>query len=146
MRRTRLVLAIVLAGCAAPPVADDLSPTTSTSVATSTTLPATTITTAPPFTVGGEFVRIDPVTLEPLPGYQPVAFAWDSWNLSSDDGSYIINFEWDDPTETSIARVLDVEAWAYVSESRNPTADEESSQVTPTTHMSIRPASWWPRT
>jgi len=116
MRRTRLVLAIVLAGCAAPPVADDVSPTTSTSVATSTTLPATTITMAPPFTVGGEFVRIDPVTLEPLPGYQPVAFAWDSWNLSSDDGSYIINFEWDDPTETSIARVLDVEAWAYVSE------------------------------
>lgn len=117
MPRTRLALALFLAGCAAPTMGQDMTSTTeAVAPATSTAVPAVTTTTEAPFTIGGEFVRIDPVTLERIPGLAPIPFASDSWNISSGDGSYIINFEWDDATETSIGRALDVAAWRYVSE------------------------------
>ena len=116
MRHFTLAMLLVVTGCNAAPVSSDTTsqPTTPTS-STTTTLVDTTST--QPTLSGGQLVRLDPLTLERLPGFAPITYATDSWNISSEDGSIVVNFEWDGASNKIVAaRAFDISNWLQLSE------------------------------
>ncbi len=112
MRRITLAALLVIVGCSAAPVVSDTRVSSTTSSITSSTAPAGGSTITAPQSIGGQLVRLDPLTLEPVPGLDPIQHPVDSWNLVSGDGAFVVNFEWDAPSESIVAaRTVDVQTW-----------------------------------
>lgn len=109
-------LAFATACSAGSGVSDSTLPSpTSTTSTPSTTIAEDTTTTSHP--VGGHLVRLDPLTLEGLIGFDPIPYAPDSWNLTSEDGSIMVNFECDNVSNRIVAaRAFDTLNWLPLSE------------------------------
>lgn len=89
-------------------------PTTSSSAPSTSQTGLTTTTTR---ASGGELVRIDPLSLTPVAGLDPIPYAADSWNIVSADESWLVNFEWDyDSQRIVTARAIDLENWEQTAE------------------------------
>lgn len=115
-----LVTSGLIAGALLAAACDSVVDSTSTTVPavveqeTTTTTPITTSTTGPSST-GGQLVKLDPQGLEPVPGLVPFPIGSDSWNLMSRDGSFVVNIEWDDQRQLSLATAYDVDRWVLAS-------------------------------
>jgi len=110
---TKLLVAgfVLVSACSAEVSAPPA--TTAPTTITSTTSPASasTSTSGPP--AYGNLIKLDPFTLELMPGLEPIPVPYDSWNLlTSPDGSTVVNFEWDEEANNiTHIRVIDVESW-----------------------------------
>lgn len=97
--RILLAVVVVLAACAPGDVASTTTvpprDTTTTTVAATTSTPSVTTTTAP--LASGYLVRLDPETLQPEVGYEPIPLSNNSWSLMSRDGSVMVRVECDPP-------------------------------------------------
>ena len=94
MKWVIVVLAVLtLAACTSGEAADTTI-TTTTVPALSTALPPTTTTSTLGRAVGGQLVKLDLETLEPVPDLDPIEMPFDSWSLMSDDGSRMVIFEY----------------------------------------------------
>ncbi len=118
MRRITLATLLVITGCNAGPVVSERTPQASTTTSLVTTTTQVTETTSTQSNLsGGQFVRLDPLTLEPLRGFDPIPYPSDSWNVLSGDGSLAVNLEWDRETERiATARLIDLEDWRRLGE------------------------------
>ncbi|MGH8945939.1 MAG: hypothetical protein ACRDVL_07315 [Acidimicrobiia bacterium] len=59
-------------------------------------------------------IKLDPATLEPVPGLDPIPIDNNSWGHPSSDGSLVTIFRWDEENEVNHIRVIDVAAWKEV--------------------------------
>jgi hypothetical protein len=85
-----------------PTIGDESSETTSTSrPATTTTLDVE----------RGEILKVDPLTLEPLPGHDPIPMGDWMWGQPSPNGSYFAAFAGDEYAGSSEIRLIDVANW-----------------------------------
>lgn len=108
-----VVVGLVVAGCT-----QELDTTTTTSAAppsTSTSVeppdPVDTTTSTTQLLDGGHLVKVDPVTLEPLHGYEPIPVATNSWRVASPDGTVLAAFDWIESLEEARLRIIDVASW-----------------------------------
>lgn len=110
----RLILAssfLLMVACSnqgAPASTSDPQPGTTrpTLATTSTTLQ---------FRLGGHVVKMDPSTLQPVPGLEAIPLHWDWWHAVSADGSRLITFQWDEALQVSHGTAIDVESWTISS-------------------------------
>lgn len=113
MRRCGVVTLLLVAACAGPSTATPSTDTSSATSATSLPFSTTTSTTTPPWVNPDEspsqLVKVDPVSLDPLPGFDPIVIA-NGWGYSSPNGRWLVLEVW--PTEWTRERVMiDVEGW-----------------------------------
>ncbi len=114
MRPLALAALLVIAGCHAVPASPDTTdrPSASTSPPHTTTIAEPTATTQESRPHGGQFVRLDPVTLETLSEFDPIPFPADSWSVLFANESLALNFEWNPVAERiAAAWLIDLENW-----------------------------------
>lgn len=111
--RLLIALLLVVAACSS-----EVTKASSTTTPTSplATRPADTTTSTPPSSAVGHLIKLDPLSLEPIPGLEPIQVPYNSWNpLTSPDGSIVVNFEWDEEANNlTDIRVIDVESWKQI--------------------------------
>lgn len=107
------VLAVLTFSACAPGEAAEGSITSSTEPARSTTVPPTTTTTTLGRAVGGQLVKLDLETLEPVPELDPIEMPFNSWSLMSGDGTRMVIFEYVGDLLEGVTSV-DVESWEEV--------------------------------
>lgn len=91
--------------------------TTIASTTNATTSPVSTRTsTTEPSAATVQLVRLDPLTLDPAAGLDPIAIDADSWNVLSTDGSLLVNFEWDKQARINYGTVIDVANWEQIAD------------------------------
>ncbi len=82
--------------------------------------PPTTENASPPTTRADvemvEIVRVDPLTLEPLPGLEPIPMGDWTWGVSSDNGAWLALYAGQDSTSLGSIRLVDVEQWRVTTE------------------------------
>lgn len=119
-----VVALLAVAGCSEADTTEssDTAAVTTTSMAAVTTATSqpvpTTISTAASSEGQVELVKLDPLTLDPVDGLDPIDAPSDSWNVLSTDGSLLVNFHWDEESRINYGTVIDLSAW-------EPTADIE---------------------
>ncbi len=108
-----VVLLLVVAACSSGVTKTSATTTPTTPL---TTIPVDTTTSTPPSSAVGHLVKLDPLSLEPIPGLEPIPVPSNSWNpLTSPDGSIVVNFEWDEEANNlTHMRVIDVESWKEI--------------------------------
>ena len=107
------VVVVVVAACAPGEAAVTTTTvsvvaTTASSIITTSTPAANATTTRLP---DGYLMRLDPETMEPIPGLEPFVMDRDTWSQVSDDGSILLQMRWDGAGRATDARVIDVERW-----------------------------------
>lgn len=110
-----LTAAALVVGCT-PDVTIETTPTSTTrpvastptlqDTSGSTTTTSSTPTSTTPWPPGGELVKLDMETLEPVEGLDPIPVSRNSRALTSADGKSMVVFDWADVT------VIDVQRWA----------------------------------
>lgn len=100
---------------------EDVAESTAGAVSASTTIAAPSTTASPPTTsttqpvaAAGHLIKLDPLTLEPVPGLDPFPLMSDSWTMLSVDQSSLLRFEWDERVQINYGTVIDVEAWEQI--------------------------------
>lgn len=94
MRRVLVVAMLLVATACSDVVLGEVATTSSTVAPTATTsIPATTTTTIRPIPVGGHLVKYDLQTLRPIDGLEPIPMSMNSWNISSEDGEWMVILE-----------------------------------------------------
>ncbi|MCI0545404.1 MAG: hypothetical protein L0Z49_13340 [Actinobacteria bacterium] len=106
-----LGVAVAAASCTTSPVLQTTS-TTVPAEPSSTTSSQPTTTSAVPVT-GGYLVKLDPTTLEEVPGLEPIPIAINSWNLIQRGASYMVNLAYDANALDRIT-AIDIETWRVV--------------------------------
>lgn len=113
MRRVVVALAVLaLTGSCTTASTVETTPTSTTAL-TSTTTPeatsitgvSTTTTSSRPRLLGGELIKLDLESLRPVPGLDPIPVSMNSSHIVSDDGEWIVIFDWADVTP------IDVTSW-----------------------------------
>ena len=104
MRRVIAFVAVLtLASCST--VATDETTTTSTnSSETATSVPPVATTSTVGRVIGGQLVKLDLETLTPEPGLEPIPVFISSSSIVSDDGEWIVDFDWATVTPIDVAR------------------------------------------
>jgi hypothetical protein len=92
-------------------------------------------------------VKLDPLTLEAVPGLDPIPMSADSWNIVSSDGTLLVNFEWDDQSRIIYGRTIDIDNWKHLSAFQvdggphSGLAEDEGTLYTSAKTMVV----WWPQ-
>lgn len=115
MSRLFVVMLLLTVACSTG-AANQITTTTTESVSTTTTPAQTSTSTPAPVSAAGHLVKLDPLTLEPVPDLDPIPMGADSWNMLSTDGSMLVNFEWDAQARINYGRTFDVDEWKQVGE------------------------------
>jgi hypothetical protein len=113
MKLSIAVLAVLTFAACAPGEAAETTTTSTTEPAPSTTLPPTATTSTLGRAIGGQLVKLDLQTLEPVPRLDPIPMSFNSWSLMSDDGSRMVIFEYAGDLLEAMTSI-DVENWEEV--------------------------------
>lgn len=117
-----VVALLAIVGCSEADTTESFDTTAATTtsmgvVTTATSQPDSTSTsTAVSSEKQVELVKLDPLTLDPVTGLEPIAVDPNSWNVVSTDGSLLVNFRWDKEARINYGTVISISEWEQLAE------------------------------
>lgn len=104
MRRVIAFVAVLTLASCSTAAADETTTTSTNSPETTTSVPPVATTSTFGRAIGGQLVKLDLETLTPEPDLEPIPVFMSSSSIVSDDGEWIVDFDWATVTPIDVAR------------------------------------------